>query len=601
MPGLKRGWWVWLSLLLGSLLIGIGLLAPVFGLDAEAGFGPRRWAAIALGGVILVWVVSYPLFRWAQSQLAARRRRVAGHNGTSGQQFETVETPRAAQIPPRFPWVARHAPDLVFAAALIVGMWAALWVFTAGKMTASPPGTGYTSLLGEAFRSGQLHLLIEPDAKLAALENPYDLRQRRNIPVLWDASYYNGKYYLYWGAVPGVIAAALESLAPVQVRDPQLVLFFVLGTILFSLLFLRTVWRGVGHHLSTWLLLGGMLALAVNAPLIWLLTRPSVYEVAIAGGQCFLMAGLFFTFSGLTGSRRSIGWFLLAGIAWALAVGTRANLLLPIAFLSGMLLWRIYQSVHREPRKSAPGGLALAFPLLLGAACVAWYNHARFGSILESGHRYQLTGLALPEDYGLVTSLGYVLPNLYSYLARLPLFEARFPFISVLWVKEGAWPGFIPLPETYYYTEPVAGLLYLVPLIGLAALVALGWFYLVFHGALVSKPQPESTDRAWLGWLTIWLGGAALLELLVLLVFISGSLRYLADLASTWILLATVIFARAWSRLPRESWRRLFTIAWLVASGLTVLFGLLIGLTGYEGAFRELNPALYQRLIELFR
>ncbi len=266
-----------------------------------------------------------------------------------------------------------------------------------------------------------------------------------------------------------------------------------------------------------------------------------------------------------------------------------------------MLLWRIYQSVQREPRKAAPGWLALALPLLLGAAWVAWYNHARFGSILESGHRYQLTGLALPADYGLVTSLGYVLPNLYSYLARLPLFEARFPFISVPWVKAGAWPGFIPLPETYYYTEPVAGLLYLVPLIGLAALVALGWFYLVFHGALVSKPQTESTDRAWLRWLTIWLGGAALLELIVLLVFISGSLRYLADLAPTWILLATVFFARAWSRLPRENWRRLFVIAWLVASGLTVLFGLLIGLTGYEGAFRELNPALYQRLIGLFR
>jgi hypothetical protein len=313
------------------------------------------------------------------------------------------------------------------------------------------------------------------------------------------------------------------------------------------------------------------------------------------------MAGLYFAFSGLSGARLSIGRLLLAGIAWALAVGTRANLLLPIAFLSGMLLWRSYQSVHRDLRKAAPVWLAFASPLLLGVAAVAWYNNARFGSVLESGHRYQFTGLALPADYGLVTSFGYILPNLYSYLARLPLFEARFPFISVPWVKEGAWPGFIPLPETYYYTEPVAGLLILVPLIGLAALVALGWFYLIFHGAAGAKPKTESMNRAWLHWLIIWLGGAALLELLVLLVFISSSLRYLEDLTPTWILLSTIFYTQVWSRLPEGTWRRWFSFAWLLASSLTVLFGLLTGLTGYEGAFRELNPALYQNLVELFR
>jgi hypothetical protein len=64
-------------------------------------------------------------------------------------------------------------------------------------------------------------------------------------------------------------------------------------------------------------------------------------------------------------------------------------------------------------------------------------------------------------------------------------------------------------------------------------------------------------DRAWLRWLTIWLGGAALLELLVLQVFVSSSLCYLEDLAPTWILPATVFFIQAWSRLQGEKWRRL--------------------------------------------
>jgi hypothetical protein len=286
MFGIKRDWWVWLTLLLGGLLIGIGLLAPAFGLDAEAGFGPGRKAAIVLGGALLLWVVSYPLLRRAQTRFGAWRMDSASQ-GAKEQFTGNGESLRTAQFSPKFPWLARHAPDLAFAAALTFGILAALWVFTAGKMTSFPPGTRYYHQLSEAFRSGQLHLLIEPDGRLAELGNPYDVRQRKNIPVVWDASYYDGKYYLYWGAVPGVIAATIELLTPLQVRDPQLVLFFTLGTILFSLLFLRVAWRGIGHHLSNWLLPGGMFALAVNAPLIWLLTRPSVYEVAMLAGSVF--------------------------------------------------------------------------------------------------------------------------------------------------------------------------------------------------------------------------------------------------------------------------------------------------------------------------
>lgn len=606
MLGMKRTWWVWLTLVLGSLLIGIGLLAPILGLEAESGFGPRRAAMIALGGILFLWVISYSLLRWVQAWLVAWKKGSVRPVVGVDRQLAADEPPLAAHSPSRFPWIARYAPELAFAGALILGFWSALWVFTAGKMTVFPTGTRYYHQLSEAFRNGQLNLLVEPDARLADLGNPYDLRQRGNIPVLWDASYYNGKYYLYWGAVPGVIAAGIESFTQVEMRDPELVLIFVLGAILFSLLLLRAIWKravwqGGCDSFPGLLPFGGMLALGVNAPLIWLLTRPSVYEAAIAGGQCFLMAGLYFTFSGLFSHRSSVMYLLLAGIAFALAAGTRANLLLAILFLLGMVVYRIYQTEHKDFRRSLPAWLGLTVPLLIGLAAISWYNNARFGSILESGHRFQLTGLALPADYGLVTSFRYILPNLYSYLARLPFFEPQFPFLSVPWVKKGAWPGFIPLPESYYYTEPVAGLFSLVPVIGLAGLVGLGWLYLIFHGADTKRPSAESMARSWLPWMTIWLGGAALLELLVLMVFISSSLRYLADLAATWILLATIFSIMAWSRLTEGTWRRLFSFSWLTASGMTVLFGLLVSLTGYAGAFRDLNPALFQRLMDLFR
>jgi len=52
-------------------------------------------------------------------------------------------------------------------------------------------GDNYRALAA-AYVRGQLHLLERPDPRLAALDNPYDLDQRRDIPSRWDNTYYEG-------------------------------------------------------------------------------------------------------------------------------------------------------------------------------------------------------------------------------------------------------------------------------------------------------------------------------------------------------------------------------------------------------------------------
>src|SRR6187455_485414 len=80
-----------------------------------------------------------------------------------------------------------------------------LWLVTLGLWTDFPPSTNYYDLQANAFLHGQLALEVEPDPALLALENPYEPADRENIPVLWDATLYQGKYYLYWGPVPAVL------------------------------------------------------------------------------------------------------------------------------------------------------------------------------------------------------------------------------------------------------------------------------------------------------------------------------------------------------------------------------------------------------------
>ena len=85
--------------------------------------------------------------------------------------------------------------------------------------------SNFYGLLGDAFLSGQTYLKITPSPQLLALADPYD--PHANAPyLLWDASLYNGKYYLYFGPGPALIWAAAKAIFGVSLSDPQLVLGF---------------------------------------------------------------------------------------------------------------------------------------------------------------------------------------------------------------------------------------------------------------------------------------------------------------------------------------------------------------------------------------
>src|SRR5688500_11031105 len=61
--------------------------------------------------------------------------------------------------------------------------------------------------LSEGFRRGQLSMAIKPEPALVQLEDPYDVnaRTRENAGFVWDASFYKGKYYLYFSPLPALL------------------------------------------------------------------------------------------------------------------------------------------------------------------------------------------------------------------------------------------------------------------------------------------------------------------------------------------------------------------------------------------------------------
>jgi hypothetical protein len=483
-------------------------------------------------------------------------------------------------------------------AALVAGVGLLyLWLISAGKITSWPEYTAKYDLLADAFLHGQTHLLVRPAPELLALPDPYD--PAANAPYrLHDALLYRGRYYLYWGAAPAVLAAAVKGATGVAtVGDAPLVFAFVLGVLVFVTLFLLEVRRQFFPGLRWGALLPGILAVGLGNPLPFLLARAGVYEAAITGGQCFLIAGLYCAVRALRGWAPRATWLALAGVCWSLAVHSRVSLAPAVVALALLLAWRLCQ-LGRAPgqvRRCLIPLAALGAPLAAGAFLLGLYNHVRFGSWTEFGVRYQLAGMYMPAWISVTQSVHYVLPNVQRYLFCPPQLSESFPFVVAPWRLDPL--GLLAARNIPYYLqrEPVAGICLTSPFALLAAapliLLACGLAARLRRGAASSGPHTGTR------WVVLLLACAALLGIAPALLLIGNSMRYLADATPALFLLATLGFWQVYELLAS---RRVLRLLWLGTAGLlvtaTILCGVLLGVTGYYGHFRANNPELFQAL-----
>jgi hypothetical protein len=584
------------------------------GFDNDPGWGTGRSYLLSFGLAIFLFGASYWLmpmigkgcenisrrlmdnaFMAGVEKLVGKIRtqiRGVAHSASAASRLSGIRNSGA------YGWFSRHRSDVGLVLLSCCVIWTYAWVITIGRFEKWPSGKDYYWQLSQAFLHGQTHLLVEPSPDLLSLENPYDYQQRKGISYLWDVSLYDGKYYLYWGPAPAVFGAIFSSITSKPATDSGLVFVFVTGAALISLLLLRDIYSK--HRISAWLFWGGALSSAVNVPLIWLLTRPKFYEVSVAGGQFFLMAGFFLLFRAFFSPFPRKNYLVFSAISFGLAGATRINLLPSVTLLAMVIAWRIYV-VHRGETRRLLSALAATFiPLALIAGFLFLYNYGRFGSIFEFGHRYQLTSPALSANYGNTLSMEYITPNLYTYVFRPPSLSREFPFLTIPWITTKMWPLFIRLPRGYYYTEPVAGILFVVPIVGMTVLLFARFLWMLINGDAPLKMDTKNPDNGLFLWFGFSILGYVVIQTLVLLVFVSSAVRYLLDITPA-LLILCVIFTAYYARtVEKGSWQRVVSFVWIMASLLTALSGFLIGFTGDKNNFLNQNPQLYYQLFEWF-
>jgi hypothetical protein len=449
-----------------------------------------------------------------------------------------------------------------------------LWYASAGNFpTLVPIDNAYIDL-GEAFLHGQLSLLENPSPQLLALENPYD-PATRIAPYLWDASFYEGQYYLYWGPVPALAFAVVEGITHSRPPGSLLIVICYIGLPIILTMILYQLRRyffpqAPGLSIGLCILMGFM-----NLPFLFLLGRSAIYETSVIAGQFFLCLGLLGWVMYVTGAGKA-RWLIMTGLNWGLAIGSRYNLVVSVIIYLIFALTQIVQDV--KGRQMQRRVASLLIPLTLCIIGLGIYNFARFGNLLETGMKYQLS---IPQDQNGFYSPSYIPSNLFIYLFY-PITTARsFPFIIST------------LPLSGRFDEIVAGLVPSTPGIWLSALAIP---YLILTRRSTNTFQDNPARRSWKPFLAMIMV-AVLIQFLFLTTLFYAAMRYMSDFylqltLGIWILVWWVdeyIRAVVWLR----------ATFWLIVTGL-VFWTVGIGFFGSfdipPQTFRVSNPGLYMQI-----
>ena len=457
---------------------------------------------------------------------------------------------------------------LVVAALVSVGWFFAWTVKTAGGFE-SAGDADYFNLLVRGFRKGHLYLDRAPAPELAALKDPYDPAQNDRYRLA-DATYFQGRYYLYFGAAPAVVLLLpYAALTGHELPTGAAVFGFCLTGFLTAALLWIAIRRRYFPASAVWVAPGGVLMLGLATHVLVLARRPGMYELPIAAAYAFTMLALGATYAAIHGGRRVLA-LGAAGLCLGLAAASRP----PSVFGAAMLLPVLW--VGWREKQSGWWRGALAAGAALGACIVAMliYNYARFGNPLEFGQNYQLT--ASRELSNRHFGLDYMRHNFGVYYFFPVGWSWTFPFVS-------ARTPFASIPD-YAGSEEMAGLLATLPFLWLALAAPLAWR---------GRPDAESRGaRATVG----AIGGLYLGVGIFLLAFFSTTERYAAEFAPALALLA----ACGWLGIERwaqsRAGRAVSNTVIAVLVGTTAVAGVLLSFDYHGRTFSRDRPEAWARL-----
>jgi hypothetical protein len=525
---------------LGGTIVAAAFFAEAIGLDNDLGWGRGRIAILVFGILTIAFGLFYSLYTDIVLSIS-----------------HTLQSSISQKLTTLFGFLRR---DWYIFPVLILVILVYVWFASSGSWTRWEPATRYYAELANSFKQGQLHLLDEPNEKLLSLSNPYDPNARQGVNYFIDYSLYQGKYYLYWGPVPALLLIVIDPFTRGRVADLYLVFYFVCGIFLFQSLFIVMMRDRFFRDLPKWILPLSIFVLGLITPWTYMLiNEPNgrIYEASISVAQFFLVSGGLVAVVALDRPAPSSLLLALTGFLWALAIGTRLVIALPVGFLSIMIAYRLWKSMHLSPLSLAGKMFSLSLPLILCLIGSGWYNWARFGSPTETGIAYQLAGVN--QNYGnTLFSPTYFVQNLYTYVFHPPSVVPQFPFL---------------------YPNEIAGvgLLFIAPFTMFAILSATPLLRKM-PPKLSSSPKAHRADL--LDWIVTALLGSFLSAFGLLLISLWTMIRYLADFMPALTILSILGFWQGYQFLNQSPrYQRIYSTLGIILAGASITVNILLSIS----------------------
>ncbi len=438
--------------------------------------------------------------------------------------------------------------------------WFYLWM---ARSSANPyrfeaESRGYYSLLKDGFLASQLSMKVDlpPEATATAAA---DLDSSAPPVGMHDASYYQGKYYLYFGVTPvPVLFLPFKVLTGVHCPENLAVALFCLAGFACSATLAALLQRRFlpALHPGWWLV--AIAGLGMGNMVTVLLRRAAFWEVPISSAYACGSASLLCALLALTG-RRPLMWLALASLCQGLAVGSRPVFAFAVAGLA-VLWWTLSERAGwrqrwngRNLRLAAAAFGPAGFIVLL----LLWHNHARFEDPFELGMKWALTGYDM-QAWKMFDPANLSLNAWYYFLS--PAHWMRyFPFV------QASGPAPVAIPPNYYGQDNVFGLLSNLPIV-LFALGLAGWLF------RRSSARPGALPFA------VCTLALFATNTLVLLMFSAAAGRYMVDMAPCAVLLGlmgTCVGAQVLA--AKAAWRRVWLTSAGLALGVTVVFNFFLG------------------------
>ncbi len=491
--------------------------------------------------------------------------------------------PSLAAVPSR-----RWGPSARGLIGLLVAATIAFYIWTAQSpltpFSIGPNQSGYYNLLVDGLLSGHLYMKVPADPRLATLKDPYDPGDSPEVPRIHDASYYKGRYYLYFGVAPAVgwfLPWRILTGRPIS-ENLSVAIFCCAGFAIWTALFLRLIRRhfpGVGGGIAGWIV--GLLGLGNMCAVM--LRRPAFWEVPIAGAFLCNALCAWFLWLALVTPARIHRYLALASLALGFSIGSRPGGVFMAAGLGLLALW-LARPVGAGQRWFSWRSLryipAAVGPVSLCVLLVVLYNYERFGSLTEFGTSYQVAGHNM-HTWKMLDSANIPI-NIYFYFLSPPQLSVYFPFFQVI-----ANPPF-PAPKGYYGVENVYGVFPSLPIVlfGFAS------------GAVAFSRRIR--DAHALRIFTVALFVAFLGGLPVLLRYAASASRYMVDFVPWLVALAAIgILAGEVAFAGRRMPRLLFRLFWGAAATWTILFNIFVSFQHNE-LLRIHNPPVYTSLSRVF-